>query len=392
MLTSDFDYILPPERIAQTPVEPRDSSRLLVLHRATGRLEHRTFRDIADYLAPGDLLVANDSRVLAGRLWARKPTGGRVELLLLRQADGPDGWWETLARPANRLREGQRLVLETVTQIAEADSDRHAPPPPQGGRGSGGEGAMAEVGPHTPAGSVLVRFDAPAEEIAARYGQVPLPPYIHASLADPERYQTVYSRVTGSAAAPTAGLHFTPQLLDALSSRGVRFAFVTLHVGLDTFRPIQAEHVAGHTMHSEFVSVPQETAAAIAQARRAGRRVVAIGTTTVRSLESWATQTGFGDDVAAAAGDSSALTARRRPERSEGYAPAGWSGWTSIFIYPGYRFRAVDALVTNFHLPRSTLIMLVSAFAGTELIRRAYAEAIAQEYRFFSFGDASLML
>jgi S-adenosylmethionine:tRNA ribosyltransferase-isomerase len=395
---SDFDYHLPPERIAQTPVEPRDSSRLLVVHRDTGRLEHRTFRDIGDYLAPGDLLVANDSRVLHGRLWARKPTGGRVELLLLRQSDQPGDWWEALARPANRLRAGQCLLLEAPAAVSGASAGDDVPPLPLGeGRGEGSAANQrrqhtAEVGPRTPAGGVLVRFDAPAEEIAARYGQAPLPPYIHAPLADPERYQTVYSRVTGSAAAPTAGLHFTPELLDSLSARGVRLAFVTLHVGLDTFRPIQAERVADHTMHSEFVAVPDATAAAIAETRRAGRRVVAIGTTAVRSLESWAIQTSFGDHPDAPPGDHSALSTQRRPERSEGSSALAWSGWTSIFIYPGYRFRAVDALITNFHLPRSTLLMLVSAFAGPDLIRRAYAEAIAREYRFFSFGDATLML
>jgi S-adenosylmethionine:tRNA ribosyltransferase-isomerase len=218
-----------------------------------------------------------------------------------------------------------------------------------------------EVGERTPAGGIRVRFSAPVAEVTARYGRVPLPPYIREPLADPERYQTVYARVTGSAAAPTAGLHFTPGLLDALAAMGVRFAFVTLHVGPDTFRPVRAERIVEHPMHAEFVSVPDATAAAVAAARRAGRRVVAIGTTVVRALESWA-------------------------------GPLGWSGWTRLFIYPGYRFRVVDALVTNFHLPRSTLLMLVSAFAGRELVRRAYEEAISREYRFYSFGDCCLIL
>ena len=336
--TADFNYFLPQQLIAQTPVEPRDSSRLLVIHRDTGALDHRTFREIGDHLRPGDLLIANDSRVLPGRLFARKPTGGRVELLLLRALE-PDVW-EALARPANRLRDGQPLLFgdETVPGAA--------------------------VGGRTDSGAVTVRFLQPVSELLARHGQVPLPPYIKAPLADPERYQTVYSRIAGSAAAPTAGLHFTPSLMDALAAQGVRFAFVTLHVGLDTFRPVQAERVIDHEMHSEFVLVPDETAAAIADARRSGGRIVAVGTTAVRSLESWAAQ---GQD-------------------------SGWSGWTRLFIYPGYTFRAVDALITNFHLPRSTLLMLVSAFATPELIKRAYDEAIAREYRFFSFGDATLIL
>jgi S-adenosylmethionine:tRNA ribosyltransferase-isomerase len=360
LLTSDFSYELPPERIAQTPVEPRDSSRLLVIHRPTGALEHRSFRDIMDYLQPGDLLVANDSRVLPGRLWVRKPTGGRVELLLLRQQD--DGWWESLARPASRLREGLQLTVE---------ADASTSPLPLGeGKGEGASASgehvppTIQIGPRTPAGSILVRFSGDASGILERYGHMPLPPYIHAPLGDRERYQTVYSRVSGSAAAPTAGLHFTTALLESLAARGVRFAFVTLHVGLDTFRPVQAERILDHEMHSEYVSVPDETARAIGETKAAGRRVVAVGTTAVRSLESWAAQS----------------------------SSTGWSGWTRLFIYPGYTFKAVDALITNFHLPKSTLLMLVSAFAGRDLIQRAYEEAIAQEYRFFSFGDASLIL
>lgn len=334
---AEFDYELPQRLIAQTPVEPRDSSRLLVIHRDTGSLEHCRFRDLLTFLNPGDLLVANDSRVLPARLWARKPTGGRVELLLLRQVDD---WWETLARPASRLHPGTTLTL-------------------------GEDGTYtAEVGERSPSGGVLVRFNAPAEQIAAQHGEMPLPPYIKTALADPERYQTVYSRVAGSAAAPTAGLHFTPLLLRSLASRGVRFAFVTLHVGLDTFRPMQAERIADHQMHAELAIVPDETARAIHETRAAGGRVVAVGTTAVRSLEAWAAQG----------------------------VKEGWSGWTRLFIYPGYQFRAIDALLTNFHLPRSTLMLLVSAFAGRDLIRHAYSEAISREYRFFSFGDASLIV
>ena len=345
--TGEFDFQLPPERIAQTPVEPRDSSRLLVIHRDTGQLEHRLFREIGDYLRPGDLLVANDSRVLPGRLWARRATGGRVELLLLRDLE--DGWWEALARPAHRLRVDERLTLESLRAGDEGDLRPET----------------CLVGERTPSGGVRVRFGVPAEEVAARFGALPLPPYIHAPLADPERYQTVYSRVMGSAAAPTAGLHFTPSLLVALLAAGVRLAFVTLHVGLDTFRPVRAERIIEHVMHAEFVAVPDATAEAIREAKREGRRVIAVGTTAVRSLESWA--------------------ANEQP-------PAGWSGWTRLFIYPGYRFQVVGALITNFHLPRSTLLMLVSAFAGRDLIRRAYDEAIAQGYRFYSFGDTSLIL
>jgi S-adenosylmethionine:tRNA ribosyltransferase-isomerase len=367
--TDDFDYDLPPERIAQTPVEPRDASRLLVVHRDTGALEHRVFRDIVDYLRPGDLLVANDSRVLPGRLWARKATGGRVELLLLRDLE--DGWWEALARPATRLRAGQRLELTAAPATADVDdlagSRAHAAvasPRPSGVAGeSVGEGTPVDVelGERTPSGGVRVRFSAPVHDVVGRFGYVPLPPYIHTPLADPERYQTVYARVAGSAAAPTAGLHFTPRLLETLAQRGVTFAFVTLHVGPDTFRPVKVEHVLDHEMHSEFTVVPDAAADAIAAAKREGRRVIAVGTTSVRTLESWP---GHG----------------------------GWSGWTRLFIYPGYTFKVVDAMITNFHLPRSTLLMLVSAFAGRELIGRAYAEAISRGYRFYSFGDASLIL
>jgi len=341
VLTSDFDYELPPERIAQTPAEPRDSSRLLVIHRDTGALEHRTFRDIVEYLDPGDLLVANDSRVLPARVWTRKPTGGRVELLFLRELDA--GWWEALARPAARLRTGTLLLAGDEAQQSQF-----------------------EVGERTASGALRIRIQGDPQTIMARHGHMPLPPYIHAPLQDPERYQTVYSRVTGSAAAPTAGLHFTTELLDKLAQKGVRFACVTLHVGLDTFRSVKVERIADHEMHSELVSVPAETARAIAATKQAGRRVVAVGTTAVRSLESWAAQR---TDI-----------------------DGGWSGQTKLFITPGDTFKSVDALLTNFHLPRSTLLMLVSALAGSDLIRTAYAEAIALEYRFFSFGDVSLIL
>jgi S-adenosylmethionine:tRNA ribosyltransferase-isomerase len=370
--TADYDYQLPPERIAQTPVEPRDASRLLVIHREEGTLEHRRFRDLVEYLRRGDLLVANDSRVLPGRLWARRPTGGRVELLLLRPLDGP--WWEALARPIHRLRPGQRLTLVRTPEAGGLPEPGPVVGTEAVSEGSGGSeesgGALeVELGERTPSGALRVRFDAPPESVVARYGHVPLPPYIHTPLADPERYQTVYARVTGSAAAPTAGLHFTPSLLDALAARGVRLAFVTLHVGPDTFRPVRVERVVDHEMHSEFVAVPDAAARAIHEARREGGRVVAVGTTVVRALESWAAH----------------APGAPLPE-------GGWEGWTRLFIYPGYRFRAFDALITNFHLPRSTLLMLVSAFAGTDLTRRAYAAAVAEGYRFYSFGDATLIL
>lgn len=396
ILTSDFDYHLPPERIAQTPVEPRDSSRLLVIHRDTGTLEHRVFREIGEYLRPGDLLVANDSRVLPGRLWTRKPTGGRVELLLLRQVaaagNGVDsgtagevaageGWWEALVRPASRLHEGQLLTLVSGPQedrpeagevVGSRTAVAEASPPGQAVTGDDAEW-HAELGPRTESGGMLVRFDAPLEAVLARFGRMPLPPYIHAPLADPERYQTVYSRVTGSAAAPTAGLHFTPRLLEQLTRQGVRFAFVTLHVGSDTFRPVRAERIVDHPMHAEFAFVPQATAQAIAGARREGRRVVVVGTTAVRALESWA---------------------QTWPDGASPLPPTDgdWSAWTRLFIYSGYRFRVVDALLTNFHLPKSTLLMLISAFAGRDLVRQAYAAAIASEYRFYSFGDCCLFL
>ncbi|HEX2034377.1 MAG TPA: tRNA preQ1(34) S-adenosylmethionine ribosyltransferase-isomerase QueA [Chloroflexota bacterium] len=359
--TDDFDYHLPPERIAQTPVEPRDASRMLVIDRASGTLEHRIFREIGEYLRPGDLLVANDSRVLPGRLWARRATGGKVELLLLRALDG--GWWEALARPMQRLHPGQRLRLSSEFPVPSselADSTRN---PELGTRDS--SRSEVELGERTATGAIRVRFDADLSDVVQRFGHIPLPPYIREPLADPERYQTVYARVTGSAAAPTAGLHFTPALLDRLSAKGIQLAFVTLHVGPDTFRPVRAASVTEHKMHAEFAAVPEATARAILAARREGRRVVAVGTTSVRALESWA---------------------------SAGVTSQGWSDWTRLFIYPGYRFQVIDALITNFHLPRSTLLMLVSAFAGHTLMRRAYEEAVATGYRFYSFGDCCLIL
>lgn len=341
MRVSDFDYELPEDLIAQQPVEPRDAARLLVVDRETGRLEHRRFRDLPRYLTAGDVLVLNDTRVIPARLFGLKePTGGRVEVLLLERRE-PDVW-EALVRPGRRVPAGSRVAF---------------------GQG----GLRAVVLDRTEAGGRLLRFE-PAGELDRRLGelgQMPLPPYIRAPLCDPERYQTVYARQEGSAAAPTAGLHFTPALLRQVADHGVQVAYLTLHVGLGTFRPVQVERIEEHTMHAEYYAVPEATAAAVNKARRDGRRVVAVGTTVARTLEAAA-----GDDGAVRAGE----------------------GRTDLFIYPGYRWKVVDGLVTNFHLPRSTLLMLVSAFLGRERTLAAYEEAVRQRYRFFSFGDAMLIL
>ncbi len=351
MEIADFDYNLPADRIAQTPVEPRDSSRLLVVHRDSGAFEHRTFSDVGDYLVAGDLLVANESRVLPARLHGEKDgSGGRVELLLLavRGDLGPDTW-EALVRPGRRIHAGQPLIF-------------------------GGGALTAEVLDRTPSGGRLVRLAAPDGDVPRaieRLGSVPLPPYIREPLADDERYQTVYARQPGSAAAPTAGLHFTEELLSTLQARGVATAFVTLHIGLDTFRPIAETSLDEHVMHSEEIDVSAETAARINATRAGGGRVVAVGTTAVRTLESVA-------GIASERGSSETVVAYR--------------GRTSLFIRPGYQFRAVDAMITNFHLPKSTLLVLVSAFASRELMLRAYEEAVREGYRFYSFGDAMLIL
>ncbi|HEY65121.1 MAG TPA: tRNA preQ1(34) S-adenosylmethionine ribosyltransferase-isomerase QueA [Caldilineae bacterium] len=340
MRTADFDYELPPELIAQTPVEPRDSSRLLVVHRNTGELEHRIFRDIVEYLQPGDLLVCNESRVIPARLHGRKLTGGRVEVFLLTRKD--DRTWETLVR-GKGLRPGVQIRIEDA---------------------AGREAATARIIAETTDGGRIVEFDRPIDPLLPQVGEIPLPPYIHKPLKDPERYQTVYARVAGSVAAPTAGLHFTPELIERLQAKGVRFAFVTLHVGLGTFRPVKTEHIEEHKMHAEWGQVTEEVVEQIRATRSAGARCVAVGTTSVRILETAA----------------------------QGGELAPYSGWTDLFITPGYRFHVVDAMITNFHLPRSTLLMLVSAFAGRELILRAYHEAIQRRYRFYSFGDAMLIL
>ncbi len=339
MKTAEFNYHLPPELIAQTPLEPRDSSRLMVLNRATGVLEHRTFRDLPEYLRPGDLLVANESRVIPARIFGRKRrTGGKVELLLLNRRNPLT--WEALVR-------GRRLAPGSALDLAV--------------------GLSAAVDQILPSGTRLIRFSEPVEPWLTSLGAMPLPPYIHAPLADPERYQTVYARVSGSAAAPTAGLHFTPALIDALKNHGVDFAFVTLHIGLDTFKPIDEDEVEQHVIHTEYCEVPESTAASIAATRTRGGRVIAVGTTAVRTLESAAGQ------------DQSGWTVRT------------FAGHTSLYIIPGYQFRAVDAMITNFHLPASTLLCLVSAFTGKKAMDRAYAEAIRLRYRFYSFGDAMLL-
>lgn len=339
MKTSDFDYPLPSERIAQTPVEPRHNSRLLVLRRDRDELEHSVFHRIGEYLRPGDLLVINRTRVIPARVYAHKPTGGRVELLLLRRED--ELTWEALVG-------GKGMLAGKTVTIPD--------------------GPRAEVIEVLEGSRRRVRFSEPVEAYLPRIGEMPLPPYIHTHLENQERYQTVYADRPGSAAAPTAGLHFTPELMDRLRGQGIRFAEVTLHVGLDTFAPVTEDDPGEHKIHTEWCELDAETAEQINATRRAGGRIVAVGTTSVRTLESAAQLAAPGDAV------------------------APFSGPTSIFILPGYTYRAVDAMITNFHLPKSTLIMLVSAFAGRDRILAAYREAIRLEYRFFSFGDAMLIL
>ncbi len=409
MHTAAFDYALPPALIAQEPVTPRDSSRLLVVHRrnAARRFEHRRFADIGDYLQAGDLLVANDTRVIPGRLWAQRPGGGGVELLLLRPMR--EGWWEALARPARRLRAGTTLTL--IGPPGHASGPRG----PEGKRGPAASpdpqpDPRIEVGERTANGGVQVRPLAPLSAVLAHYGQVPLPPYIQRPLTDAERYQTIYGQREGSAAAPTAGLHFTPQLLDQLRAKQVQLAFVTLHIGLDTFRPIRTETIESHRMHAEYVTLNEETAAAISTARTAGRRVIAVGTTAVRTLEAAALAAAGGPPLATSPQEARALAAEPpelgtttsaapTPARAPGNAEHGsppdlpaTSGWTALYITPGHQFRVVDALITNFHLPRSTLLVLVAAFADHSLLFDAYQEALRLRYRFFSFGDAMLIV
>ena len=336
MKTQDFYYDLPEELIAQTPLQQRDSSRLLVLDKNTGDLQHRHFFDIIDFLKPGDCLVLNNSRVLPARLIGHRPTGGAVEVLLLR--DLGDKKWECLCKPGRKMQVGSQVIFgesELIATVAEIRED----------------------------GNRVVEFhyEGIFLEVLERLGKMPLPPYIKAELADQERYQTVYSKEVGSAAAPTAGLHFTQELLEKVRSKGVKTAFVTLHVGLGTFRPVKAEEITEHHMHSELCMIGDETAQILNETKVAGGRIVCVGTTSCRTLESL-----VGEDGTFRAS----------------------SKWTEIFIYPGYKFKAMDALITNFHLPESTLVMLVSAFAGREQVLHAYEEAVKERYRFFSFGDA----
>ena len=339
--THDFYYDLPQELIAQTPLARRDGSRLLVLDKATGEMSHEHFYNITEHLNPGDTLVLNDSRVLPARLIGhRVPTGGAVELLLLK--DVGDGAWECLARPGRKLKPGGEVSFGNGELTATILEDLQ-------------EGKKR----------VQFHYDGIFLEILERLGKMPLPPYIKEELADGERYQTVYSRNMGSAAAPTAGLHFTKELLDQIQAMGVNLAYVTLHVGLGTFRPVSAEEVTEHHMHSEFCMMSQETADLLNRTHEAGKRIICVGTTSCRTLESLADENG------------------RFRESSR---------WTDIFIYPGYRFKAMDGLVTNFHLPESTLVMLVSAFAGREHILNAYRTAVSMKYRFFSFGDAMMIV
>lgn len=354
MLTSELDYHLPPELIAQHPVTPRDHSRLLVYDRATAVTSHQQLPGLLEHLNPGDILVYNDSRVIRARVFAARRTGGRVELLFLRRR--APGLWEALAKPSGRLKAGEELYLPPAAGSSQSGSDP--------GPGAAPAVAVFRLQEHLDAGRWLVKnlSNVPTEDLLEANGEMPLPPYIREELADPERYQTVYAIAPGSAAAPTAGLHFTPQLIDRIRAMGVGLFPVTLHVGLDTFRPVAEADLGLHRIHSEHYAMPPETFQAVGAARERGGRVVAVGTTSVRVLE-----TVFGDPPGAAAGE------------------------TEIFITPGHRFRAVDALLTNFHLPRSTLLALVMAFAGGDETRRLYQEAIRERYRFYSFGDAMLL-
>ena len=340
MKTHDFWYELPEELIAQTPLEQRDASRLLVLDRVSGDINHRHFYDVIDYLKPGDCLVMNDSRVLPARLLGHRPTGGAVEVLLLR--DLGDKKWECLCKPGRKMQPGNEVIFgdgELTATVLEVRED----------------------------GNRVVEFhyEGIFLEVLERLGKMPLPPYIKAELSNQERYQTVYSKEVGSAAAPTAGLHWTPELLKKAREKGVKLAFVTLHVGLGTFRPVKAEEISEHHMHAELCMLSQETADILNETKRAGGRVICVGTTSCRTLESLVSEDGTFEAK---------------------------SKWTEIFIFPGYTFKAMDGLITNFHLPESTLVMLVSAFAGREHVLAAYEEAVRERYRFFSFGDAMCIL
>ena len=387
MKTSDFDYPLPEASIAQTPAEPRDSSRLLVLHRDRGTLEHRIFRDVTDYLRPGDLLVLNQTRVIPARIFAHKETGGRVEILLLRRRDALT--WEALVG-GKGLRVGKRVFVEisysTITsQMSKpavafgvsASSETPSAPASSATSGTSDTSGAPDPSPshsQPPQAEIIellegseriIRFSEPIEPYFSKVGNVPLPPYIHEKLSDPERYQTVYAKEPGSAAAPTAGLHFTPRLLEELQVKGVKIAYVTLHVGLDTFAPVTEDDPETHKIHTEWCELPQATADLINQTKKSGGRVIAVGTTSVRTLES-------------------AMVGRD--------TISSYVGPTALYILPGYQFKVVDIMITNFHLPKSTLLMLVSAFAGRDKILETYKTAVDEGYRFYSFGDAMLIL
>lgn len=367
MRVEEFDFDLPEELIAQHPLAERTASRLMVLKRATGEIEHRTFTDLIEYLNPGDCLILNDTRVIPARLYGTKSeTGAAVEFLLLKEIE-PDVW-EVLVRPGKRLKPGNKVEF--------------------------GDGMLrAEILDVTDAGGRLVKFEYTGifYEVLERLGEMPLPPYIMQRLEDAERYQTVFSRKKGSAAAPTAGLHFTDAYLQQLKQKGIRIGFITLHVGLGTFRPVSAETVEEHRMHSEYYEFPQETADLIREIKRQGGRVIAVGTTACRTLEtvgSRATEQAF---IRAGTQGQDAQSPADIGEELADHLQAN-TGWTDIFIYPGYSFTLIDGLLTNFHLPKSSLIMLVSALAGRENVMRAYAEAVKERYRFFSFGDAVLIV
>jgi len=348
MKTSDFDYSLPPELIAQTAVEPRDESRLMVLNRSDGSIEHCKFFQIVDYLRHGDILVFNNSRVIPARLSGRKvDSGGRVEILLLRRLNASA--WETLVKPGKRVNVG--TMIQIISNSVGGDEQEAE--------------VLAEVTELRQGGIKIIKFS--DETLLPRVGKIPLPPYIHVPLTDPERYQTVYAAVAGSVAAPTAGLHFTPHLLSRIEQKGIYCQFVTLHVGLDTFRPVREDNPLEHPIYKEYGVITQETANQLSQAKTEGRRILCVGTTTVRIIEQAA-------------------------QNSKASVLEPFEGWVSLFILPGYRFRMVDALITNFHLPKSTLLMLVTAFAAKDFINQAYEEAIASRYRFYSFGDAMLIL
>ncbi len=383
MRVADFAYHLPEELIAQTPLEPRDASRLLVLPLDGGPIEHRHFTELGDYLRAGDLLVANESKVLPARLYGQKQdSGGGVEVLLLRKIDEVS--WEALVRPGRSLRPGTRLVFSGAAHwqagVAKTQRIRPAADSPH---------AYAAVAARTndDSGARIIRFDRPIEPLLDTLGVMPLPPYIHQPLLDRDRYQTVYAHTPGSAAAPTAGLRFTPSLIQQLTGPGGGVATVTLHVGLDTFRPITEPTLEQHQMHAEWYELPAATAEMIAATRAAGGRIVAVGTTSVRVLES-AALAAEGVDVANYVPHPSPMT---QAARGEGGLQAQ-AGWTRLFIYPGYQFRLTDALITNFHLPHSTLLALVSALVGRERLLAAYDAAIGERYRFYSFGDAMLII